>query len=217
MQQLEQTQLGQPAKQGATQGREASEYCQLQAEQAQGLASRQSQAAQQGTGVESTGGKAAGRQGYCYPGQQHRDQTGHVQVALGLAQSAADLSVAIASVLQSLVGCQCFADTAPVTGQGLGLAAPEVAVGDTAARLHHASGVEVGKVDQHARRQAVEITGTIRLESQNPAHAQGFHADIDSVTDLQVQRGQQPRLHPGFAWSGTATAGFAGIGLGGAA
>ncbi|MNJ48324.1 hypothetical protein D3C77_435140 [compost metagenome] len=217
MQQLEQAQLGQPAKQGAAQGRKAAEDCQLQAEQAQRLAARQAQAAQQGTGIETAGSKAAGRQGHGHAREQYGDQAGHVQVTLGLAQGAADLLVAIARILQALVGRQRLGDAVPVVGQGLGLAAPQVAVADPAAGLHHAGGVEVGQVDQYPRRQAVEVAGAVRFVGQYPAHAQGFHADVDAVADFQVQGCQQAGLDPGLAGCRATAAGFAGVGFGGAA
>ncbi|MNE29448.1 hypothetical protein D3C80_1229300 [compost metagenome] len=95
MQQFEQAQLGQPAKRCAAHGGDAAENRQLQAEQAQCLAARQAQAAQQGAGIETPGSEAAGRQRHGNTCEQHRHQAGHVQVTLGLAQGAADLLVAI--------------------------------------------------------------------------------------------------------------------------
>ncbi|MNF66326.1 hypothetical protein D3C84_481140 [compost metagenome] len=80
-----------------------------------------------------------------------------------------------------------------------GFAAPQFAVADPAAGLHHAGRVQVGEVDHHPGREAVEVAGPIRFVGQDAAQAQGFHADVDAVADLQVQRRQQARLDPGFA------------------
>jgi hypothetical protein len=107
VQQAEQAQLAsQPSR--APPRAATAEHGQLQAVQAQCLAPRQAQAAQQGAGVQAAGGVAAGRQGHGHAGQQHGHQAGHVQVTLGLAQRAADLPVAIAGVEQALVGGQAF-------------------------------------------------------------------------------------------------------------
>ncbi|MNH25998.1 hypothetical protein D3C79_860260 [compost metagenome] len=125
--------------------------------------------------------------------------------------------VAVASILQALVGRQVFADAVVIAGQSLGLATPKVAVHDAAAGLDNTGSFEVGKVDQHPRGQAVEVAGAVRLVGQHPAHTQGFHADIDAVADLQVECGQQPRFDPGFTRRRASTAGFLGVGFSGAA
>jgi len=95
VQKVEQTELRQPAQHCAGQAREQAQYAQLQAEEQHGFAPRQSQAAQQCTGVETSSGKTVGRQGHGHASQQHRHEAGHVQVALGFAQGAADLLVAV--------------------------------------------------------------------------------------------------------------------------
>ncbi|MNR07020.1 hypothetical protein D3C85_1231210 [compost metagenome] len=96
MQQVKQTQLRQPAEQGAADTCQQPEHCQLQAEQQQRLAPRQPQAAQQRAGIEASAGESAGRQSHGNAGQQHSGQAGHVQVAFGLAKGTADLCVAVA-------------------------------------------------------------------------------------------------------------------------
>ena len=106
MQEVEQAKLRQPAEQGAGQARQQAQHAQLQAEQQHGFTARQAQAAQQRAGIETSTGEAVGRQRHGHASQQHGHQAGHVQVTFGLAQRAADLLVAIAGVLQPLVGSQ---------------------------------------------------------------------------------------------------------------
>ncbi|MNF74417.1 hypothetical protein D3C84_564480 [compost metagenome] len=98
----------------------------------------------------------------------------------------------------------------PIGFQRFGIAAPEFAVTDPAAGLHHAGCGKVVEVDQHPWRQAVEVAGAVGFVSQHARQLQGFHADIDAVADLQVERGQQPRFNPGFTGLRSATGYFLG-------
>ena len=85
-----------------------------------------------------------------------------------------------------------------------------------AAGLDDAGGVQVGQVDHHPWREAVEIAGAVWLVGQDAAQAQGFHAHVDAVAYFQVQRGQQSGFGPGLTGFGTAPRLFFGIGLRGA-
>ncbi|MNL15105.1 hypothetical protein D3C87_1360760 [compost metagenome] len=216
MQQGEQPQLREPADNGTADAGEQTEHGQLQAEQHQGFPAGQSQAAQQRTGIKAAGGEARRRQCHGDTGQQHRDQAGHVQVALSLAQRAANLPVTVAGILDALVGGQAGFDQLSIGFQCLGVAAPELAVTDPAAGLHNAGGGEVAEVDQYARRQAVEVAGAVGFVGQHARHCQGFHAHIDAVADFQVQRRQQSGFDPGFAGFRAASGFFRGEGGGGA-
>ncbi len=90
--------------------------------------------------------------------------------------------------------------------------APQFLEADPAARLDHAGGLQILQVDQDPGRQAVEVAGPVRLVGQYPGQAQGFHADVDAVADLEVQRSQQARFDPGVSGRGTAAGLFDPIG-----
>ncbi|MNV22230.1 hypothetical protein D3C71_1131930 [compost metagenome] len=184
----------------------------MQTEQQQGFPAGQAQATQQRTGVEAASGEARRRQRHRHPGQQHGHQTGHVQVTLSLAQGTADLPVAVAGILNALVRGEAGFDQLAIGFERSGVTAPEFAVTDPAAGLHHAGGFKIAEVDQHPWCQAVEIAGTVRLVGQHACQCQGFHADIDAVADLQVKCGQQSRFDPGFAGFRPATGLFRGEG-----
>ena len=122
------------------------------------------------------------------------------------------MSVAVAGILQALVGGQARLDQLAIGFQRLGFAAPEFAVADPATGLHHTGGGKVAEVDQHPWRQAVEVAGPVGFVGQHACQFQGFHADVDAVADLQIQRRQQSRLNPGFAGFRSAAGYFRGEG-----
>ncbi|MNQ69092.1 hypothetical protein D3C85_836710 [compost metagenome] len=124
MQQGKQPQLCEPAEEGAADAGQQPEHSQLQAEQHHGFPARQPEAAQQGTGIEPSGGEAGCRQRHRHAGQQHRHQAGHVQVAFGFAQGATDLSITVAGVLQALVGGKPRFDQLPIRLECLSAASP---------------------------------------------------------------------------------------------
>ncbi len=98
--------LGRPAQQSAGQAGDQPEQAQLQRVEPKGLTTRQAQAAQQGTGIEAPGGEARGGQRDRHASQQHRSETGEVQILFGAAQGAADLAIAVLGGLQPLVWLQ---------------------------------------------------------------------------------------------------------------
>ncbi len=91
-----------------------------------------------------------------------------------------------------------------VGGQRFGRAAPHFPVADPAARLHYAGSREILQIDHHPRGQAVEVARTVWLVRQYPSQFQGFRADVDIITDLQINGWKQSRLGPGFTGPGAA-------------
>ncbi|CAH0293424.1 hypothetical protein SRABI70_04124 [Pseudomonas sp. Bi70] len=213
---MKQRLLREPAEQRAGQTGEQPEHRQLQAEQAQRLAARQAQAAQQCAGVEAPAGEARRRQGDRHASQQDGGQAGEIQVALGAIQGAADATAAIAGVIEALVGGQPRLGGLPIAGQGIARPVPLFDVAHPAARLHHAGGRQVVEVHQHVGRQAVEVTGFIRQVGQHPGEAQLLGADFDLVTGFQAQRHQQTGFRPHLARPRPRADGFFGVGRGSA-
>ncbi|EXF47203.1 hypothetical protein BAY1663_00218 [Pseudomonas sp. BAY1663] len=209
--------LGDPAEQRAGQAGQQAEHGQLQSIQQQGVASGESEATQQGAGIETAGGEAGGREGDGNPGQEDRCQTGQVQVAFGAAQGAADLAVAVAGGLDALVRLQVGFQFALVGGQRLAFAAPEFAVAHPAAGLDDAGGGQVVEVHQYPRCEAVEVADPVRLVGQHAGQAQHLAADLDAVADRQAEGGEQPGFGPGFARTGAGAGFFGLVGLGCAA
>ncbi|MCY1437408.1 hypothetical protein D9M71_535680 [compost metagenome] len=185
----------------------------MQAEEQQGFAAGQAKAAQQGAGVIAAGGEACGGESHGDAGEQYRGKAGQVQVALGAAQCAADLPIALAGVFQALVGGQARFDGAAVTAQDFVRSAPELAIAHPAAGLHDARGLQVVQVHHDPRGQAVEVTGAVRLVGQYAGKTQGLLPNIDAVTGFQAQGGEQARLGPGFTCLGSAACLFVAIGL----
>ena len=126
--QAEQAELRQPAEQGADGAGEQAQQQQLQRVEEQGFAARQTEAAQQRAGVVAPCGETGGGQRHGDAGEQHRGQAGQVQVALGTAEGIAHLAVAVAGILQALVGGEAALDLLAIGLEGFRRAFPQIAV-----------------------------------------------------------------------------------------
>src|SRR5690606_15608555 len=147
---------------------------------------------------KAASGKSRGRQRHGNSGEQYRRQAGEVQIALGAAQGAADLTIAVFGSFDPLVRLDTCLDGLLISLQLRCRPAPELTVAHAASRLDYAGGLQVVEVHQYPWREAVEVTHAIRLVSQYAGQLQRFVADFDQVTDLQVQGGEQACLGPCF-------------------
>ncbi len=110
------------------------------------------------------------------------------------------MAVAVFGCLDALVWLEVGFDALFISSQLFGRAAPEFAIAHTATGLHHAGGLEIVEMHQHAWRQAVEIADAIRFVSQYAGQPQRLVTHLYLIADLQVQGGEQARFGPGFAW-----------------
>ncbi|MCY1533688.1 hypothetical protein D9M68_690280 [compost metagenome] len=139
---------------------------------------------------------AAGRQGYRHRRYQHGQQRDQRQEALRAIQGAAYLWAAGFQRGHFLAALQVLLEPGRVAGHGVGLAGDQQGVADTAAWRDQAGGGQIAGPQQHPRRHVDELHAAVGFIGDHPVDAQARVAHVQTVANLQVQQGQQLRVHP---------------------
>src|SRR5690606_40887839 len=70
--------------------------------------------------------------------------------------------------------------------------------------LHDLGCLQVAEIHQHPGREAVEVTGTIRLMGKQRGNAQLGVADFERIADVEAEYIEQAWFDPQGAWLGNA-------------
>ena len=129
-------------------------------------------------------------------GEDHRQQGGQPQKALGPVQHAANLGPGIAGIFQPLAPGQLLFQPFPV-GRNLPLATgQQQVIADAGTKLDESGRLHIVEVHHQARRQAEEIDAPIRLARQHGGDRQGRATDHHRPTGAGIQRRTQAFIEP---------------------
>ena len=131
-----------------------------------------------------------------HAGQHHRRQRSQPQKTLGALQRRADFRTRIAHILQLLSHGQPALQPVAKISHLRRFTRHQQTIADAAAFLHQPTGDQIGKIDQHARRQTGEADRLVYFAHHARGQAQVQCTQPDLVAQLQAQGLHQTLIRP---------------------